>query len=146
MCTSASVWIRRLLLGKCACMVKGYQNSRQKNTIHNDSNFSPKVCVTKMSYRITFTLASKAWQGHCWICILPNCLVNIITIWRLEHLLTYEKKWEGRSNQLVLEEHPFSYVLDNGINGVFMIRFNKRDWKRAWSPPPPSKKYQNINL
>ena len=25
-----------------ACMVNGYQNSRQKNTIHNDSNFFPK--------------------------------------------------------------------------------------------------------
>ena len=144
MCTSASVWIRRLLLGKCACMVKGYQNSRQKNTIHTDSIFSPNVCVTQMSYRITVTLASKACQGHCWICILPNRLVNIITIWRLEHLLTYEKKWEGRSNQLVLEEHPFSYVLDIGMAclwyGVISVI------ERGPEAPPPSKKYQNINL
>ena len=27
--------------------------------------FPSNVCVTKMGYRITVTLASKAWQGHC---------------------------------------------------------------------------------
>ena len=104
--------------------------------------FSPNVCVTRMSYKITVTIASEAWQGHCWICILPNRLVNIITIWRLEHLLNYEKKWEGRSNQLVLEEHPFSYVLDIGMACLWygFISVIER------GPDPPSKKYQNINL
>ena len=144
MCTSASVWIRRLLLGRCACMVKGYQKSRQKNTIHNDSNFPQNVCDMKMSYRITVTLASKAWQWHCWNCILPNRLVNLITILRFELLLTYKKKWEGRPNPLLLQEPPppFSYVLNIGMVCLWYGFISVIE--RGPKPPPPPKSTKTL--